>query len=337
MKWPWQKRTEARSFTDLVTAGLWQSAQSGPVDASRLAVSRACADLWAGAFAAAEVTGSDLVTPDVLSKAGLDLVLRGQSVWALVVSNDGPALLRAADYEVHGALHDYHYRLTVPQPDGDLAYRKEAPDVAHLAWHRGDAHWDTTGPMQTADAQLLARLSVMLDREVQAPHGRLLPLPTGSGDMAKFRQLAQDLRTNDGGIQIVESTSSAFSEGRAARPSQDWAQRRYGFEATAELNELRRDLIISVARACGVPVDLLDRDAPGTAAREAMRRFQMLSVAPKLRLVLAEFSRVLDAGLTADLDSLYGHDLVGRASAFASLRQGGLRREEALDITGLLP
>ena len=89
--------------------------------------------------------------------------------------------------------------------------------------------------------------------------------------------------------------------------------------------------------ACGVPGALLTADADGTSQREALRRWVHCHVAPMGRIVASELADKLDLpGLQFDFAGLYGSDLVGRASAFKRMVEGGMAVSEAVALAGLV-
>ena len=59
--------------------------------------------------------------------------------------------------------------------------------------------------------------------------------------------------------------------------------------------------------------------------------------APLARIVASELSDKLDLpGLSMGFEALYGSDIVGRASAFKRLVEGGMAVEKAASLSGLV-
>ena len=91
-----------------------------------------------------------------------------------------------------------------------------------------------------------------------------------------------------------------------------------------------------VLSACGIPAALI-AIAPGTAAREAFRRFLHVTVAPLLNVVAAECRAKLNVDdLAFDTTELHAADIAGRARAFQSLVGGGMELDQAAGLSGLL-
>ena len=97
---------------------------------------------------------------------------------------------------------------------------------------------------------------------------------------------------------------------------------------------LRADVFGAVLSACGVPVSLVT-DADGTSQREAFRRFLTSGIQPVADLVAEELSNKLDQEIRFGFESLYAHDLAGRAQAFQKLAAGGMSIDRALAVSGL--
>ena len=86
-----------------------------------------------------------------------------------------------------------------------------------------------------------------------------------------------------------------------------------------------------------MPGALLVASADGTSQREALRRWVHCHVAPLGRIVAAELSDKLAVpGLTMGFEALYGSDIVGHASAFKRLVEGGMAIEKAVALAGLV-
>ena len=87
--------------------------------------------------------------------------------------------------------------------------------------------------------------------------------------------------------------------------------------------------------ACGTPPALFD-DSDGTAQRESFRRYLTLTVMPIAKVLAHELSTKLEAGIALNFDSLYAHDLQGRATSFKKLIEGGMSIEKAAGLSGLM-
>lgn len=152
----------------------------------------------------------------------------------------------------------------------------------------------------------------------------------------KLASLKADIRGAKGRAVILETTSAGFGDGRVAAPQRDWHAERFGANPPAPLEALRRAAVATVWQACGIPASLLEKDADGTAQREAYRRFAMGTLAPALAGLANELEAKLDApGLSFDLARLWAHDAVGRSQVFANLVGAGMDSGRAEALAGL--
>ena len=193
------------------------------------------------------------------------------------------------------------------------------------------------GPLKRAglDADLLSSLLTRLKEESGAPSALVIPSPT-DGQAASTETLRSDLKAAKGGVVLAETMASGYGD-KAASPMQDWAVRRIGANPPDVLRALASETGARIMEACGVPSALLVASADGTSQREALRRWVHCHVAPMGRIVAAELSDKLDLpGLSMGFEALYGSDIVGRASAFKRLVEGGMAIEKAVALAGLV-
>ena len=92
---------------------------------------------------------------------------------------------------------------------------------------------------------------------------------------------------------------------------------------------------MAVASAAGIPAALLDADSPGTAQREAWRRFFMGSVEPLSKMLAETAGEALDAEISFSYASTHAHDVTGRSSAMAKLVSAGMSLADAQKLVGL--
>ena len=77
-------------------------------------------------------------------------------------------------------------------------------------------------------------------------------------------------------------------------------------------------------------------DADGTSQRESFRRYLTLTVQPCAALLEWELTEKLEAPISLGFDSLYAHDLAGRAMVVKALSAAGVPVAEALAQAGLV-
>ena len=321
-------RTERRNYESLVVAGM-ESAAVGVLVPVAVAAVEAAASTWARAFGAAEVEGGrGAITPQVLASIGRRLIRAGEAVHLIDVDLGGRVrLLDVAQHTVLGgpSPDSWRYRVSLAGPSA-TSYRVTGADgVVHCRYSvDGSAPWIGRGPLSwaTSTGRLTAAIERALADESAGPVGHLIALPQdagGEGDEDKFAALKRDIRELRGKAALVETSSAGWGEGRAAAPARDWLPQRLGANPPAALVELRRDVAVSIASACGLPPALAVEGADGTAQRESWRRFLHGSVQPIARMVEAELSEKLDEPVVLSFRRLEAGDVTGRARAWRSL------------------
>ena len=174
-----------------------------------------------------------------------------------------------------------------------------------------------------------------LKEESGAPGAHVIPSPA-DGQSDATTALRSDLKAAKGGVVLAETMATGYGD-KAASPMQDWAVRRIGANPPDVLRALASETGQRIMEACAVPGALLVASADGTSQREALRRWVHCHVAPLGRIVAAELSDKLAVpGLTMGFEALYGSDIVGRASAFKRLVEGGMAIEKAVALAGLV-
>ena len=351
MRWPWQRREVRASqpFSDaIVSAIAAQAAGTTAGDPGAIAALETAAGLWARSLAAATITtpaGAPVpaLAPDVLALIGRDLIRRGESVFAIEVEDGAPVLRPAGSWDVRGPWREseWRYRLDLFGPSGNVTRFLPAASVVHVRYAVDPARrWHGLSPLQWARSTgtLAANLEERLGEEAGGSVARLIPVPQDGGDGGDDDPLASlkaDIAAGKGRALVVETTSAGWGEGKGAAPMSDWKQSRIGPDPPATLATLRSDAALAVLNACGVPVSLAT-DADGTSQRESWRRFVMGSVEPVARMIAEELGRKLDApGLRFGFESLWAHDLAGRAAAFAKMASAGVDIERAVALAGL--
>ena len=346
MSWwtPWRRETRAtQPFTDaIVSAIASQAAGTTAGDPSAIAALEACAGIWSRAFAAATVEPAHpAVTPAVLALIARDLIRRGESVFAIEVEGAAPVLRPAGSWDVRGPWREaeWFYRVDLFGPSGNVTRFVPSATVVHARYSVDPSRpWLGLGPLDWArhTGALAANLELRLSEEASGAVSRLIPIPEEGADGA-LDGLRADIAAGRGRALTVETTAAGWGEGKSAAPMSDWKQQRIGADPPAPLISLRDDASMAVMHACGVPATLIMANSDGTAQRESWRRFVMGSVEPVARMVALELAAKLDTpGLRFKFDSLWAHDLAGRASSFKAMVTAGMPLDRAAGLAGLI-
>ena len=350
MRWPsWRRTVEAREsqpFTDaIVDAIAAQAAGTTAGDPGAIAALEAAAGLWARAFAAATLTPAvPAITPDVLALIARDLIRRGESVHVVEIEAGAPILRPAGSWDVRGPWREsaWRYRLDLFGPSGNVTRFVPSDGVVHCRYAVDPSRpWHGLSPLQWArhTGAMAANAELRLSEEASGTVARLIPVPQDGGDGGDddpHAKLKADIRTGKGRALLVETVAAGWGEGRQAAPLSDWKQQRVGPDPPESFVKLRSDAAAAVLDACGVPRALTSSE-DGTARREAWRRFVMGSVEPVARMVAAELGRKLDTpGLALGFESLWAHDLAGRAASFKQMTAGGMDPTKAAALAGLM-
>ena len=351
MRWPWSKperRDSGGDFSDAVVRLIEAQAAGSAADASSTAAVEAAAGALSRAFAGATVEASepwarDAVTPVVLAQMGRDLIRSGDSMHVIDVDRDGRVtLLPCSSWHFEGDAHPrtWTVRATFYGPSTSTTKHLPADGVVFVRWGSTPGQpYVGIGPLSWAHttARLQSETERSLVDEAAGPLAQLLSVPQDGGDDSDTDPLAAlkaDVRAARGKALLVETTTAGWGEGRSSAPRRDWQASRLGPNPPETLATIRRDTFAAVLAATGTPPSLFT-DADGTAQREAVRRWHLGTVLPLARLLEAELTAKLEAGVRLRFDA-YPLDLAGRAQAFQKLVAGGVSVTEALATSGLL-
>ena len=342
MRWPWKTEKRSSVYTDEIVRAILSRA-SGTVkgNPASLAALEVAAGLWSRALSTARVEPADVVTqsitPRFLASVGRSLIRQGESLFAITVRSGRVILSPAATWDIVGESDpgSWRYRLDLAAPSGSKSQSFAARSVLHFKFGVDpDRPWHGRSPMDFAatSATAAAALEQRLAEELSGPVAHLLPIPSDGGDGGDDDPLASlkaDIANAQGGTVMLETTSSAWGEGRAAAPLGDWRSRRIGADPPEALAKLRSDSALAVLAACGVPPALAVGNSDGTAQRESYRRFVATSIRPAALEIAAELSEKLERKITFTFDDLRADDLVGRARTVRLLVDAGLSVKDA--------
>jgi hypothetical protein len=316
---PTETRSSGTGYTAQIMAAR-QSYISGVSDLSELTSTvQTCVSLWEGAFAGADVSGTDYLDRATMGLVARSLALRGEAVF--LIKPD--MLVPCADWDlstVNGVPRAY--RVSVSEAGGGRSETALAGEVMHVRIGSDPvAPWTGTAPLRRASlsANLLHELeSALRDTWRDAPVGsQVVPLPDGSADdMAAMRGA---FRGRHGSTLIVEGASQAAAAGHYVQQGnrrEDLTPDLKKAEAALHLEAARG----SVAMAFGVLPAMLNPAAAGPVIREGQRHLAQWTLEPIAKLISAEASAKLGGAVSIDVvRPLQAHDAGAKARAFSML------------------
>ena len=334
------------SYTDTLVAALQRRAQgrvANPSSPYATAALESCAGLVGRAFAAAEITGPEIIasalTPATMTLIGRSLIRKGEIVFQIDTSTGRLRLFPAASYNVAGGPNPdgWEYELSLPGPSATMTIALPAESVLHLRYTSDpDTPWRGVGPIQVATlaGELSAETVKALADETSGPRGSFLPIPGTDGDDDTVDKLKGDVRNANGSLLIVESMADAFESGSYA-PSGDWVAKHFGPSPSSAMIDLMQAIKVEIYAACGIPPGVYVTGA-AASIREAWRLCLFSTIGPLGRIILTELREKLDGDLDVGWDELRASDVQGRARAFQSLVGGGMDMQAAITASGLL-
>ena len=340
-----QRQAQGGAYTSAVLAQILAQASGGSPDPGATAALEFCAGTWARAFASADIKPSfPQLSPSLLACVGRELVRSGESLFAIDVMRGQISLSVVGSWDVRGgpAPADWFYRTDEYGPSGSRTRLLSGASVLHFRYGIDPARpWAGVSPLGYAylTGALSGSLELRLSQEANARVGYLLPIPSdggGGGDDDPHKQLKADLAALQGNLSLVETTSSAWGEGKAAAPQTDWKPQRIGASPPDSLGSLRSDSSHAIMAACGVPASLADPRSEGGGQRESFRRLIHNTIQPAADLVAQELSEKLERPFEFSFSRLMSSDLVGRSRAFSQMVRAGMTLESAAGLTGLL-
>ena len=346
MRWPWRRAPENRADFGNALADAFLGAAAGTASsAASTAALEASAGLIGRAFAAANVSGPDEITPALspacLGMVGRQLIRTGEIGLYITVGRDGLMLRPSSGMDVEGGSDPagWTYRLYLSGPSmQDTLQRVSADRVLHFRYASDPlAPWQGYGPIQSAKlaGTLSANIVNALGEEADTTRAQMIPVPKDGGSTT-LDGLRADLRAAKGRVALVEDPSGGWEAGQSrGQQRAPLAPVRLGANPPATLISLAQQAFAEVSAACGCPIDLF-ASAQGTASREAYRRWMHSTVTPLGKMVEEELRLKLDPDITLDFESLFAGDVQGRARAFASMVNGGMDVARAAGLSGLL-
>jgi len=329
----WFRPTETRSsgtgYTAQVMAARDSYITGGRGVAELTGTVQSCVSLWEGAFAVADVAGTDLLSRHTMAMIARSIALRGEAV--LLITDLG--LVAATDWDV--TTRDGNpraYRLSIPEAGGGRTITALAAEVLHPRIGADPvAPWLGTSPLRRASltaAMLHAVEAALAETFENAPLGSLIvPLPdSGADDMATLRAAFRGRR---GSTLVIEGVAQATAAGMNPTIGQkpDQLSPDLSRSMTAETLGAARD---SIAMAYGVLPLMLNRASTGPAIREGQRHLATWALQPIAELLAEEATAKLGGEVRIDtLRPLQAFDAGGRARALSAIIGAMAQAKEA--------
>lgn len=331
MNLPWfrRKRRETRGYTQQVIDARYAAMTGGRGVADLTATVATCVSLWDSGFTIADVAGTALLTPRLLSVMARGLALRGEAVFYI----GDAALLPAAEWDLTTAGGTpTAYRLTINDVGGGRSITALADEVLHFRIGcTAREPWRGSAPLHRApltSAMLYAVESALAEVFENAPLGsQVVPMP--ESPEVKNETLAASFRGRRGRVLLRESVEVTAAGGPA--PASDWRPS----DLTPDLSRSGAAETFTAARsailaAFGVLPVLLDRQAAGPSIREGQRHLAQWMLQPIAETIAQEASAKLGGAVTLDvMRATQAYDAGGRARALAAAIEAMVAAKDA--------
>lgn len=329
---PVEQRSAMSGFTAEIMAAR-ESYISGRRGIGELtATAQSCISLWEGAFALAEVDGTELLDKRTLALAARSVALRGE---ALFLIRD--KLIPCSDWDLSTRFGDPRaYRLSISEAGGGTTQTALAGEVLHLRIGVDPAApWLGTAPLRRASltAGLLNALETALAEVYEnAPLGsQIVPFPESAD--TDMTTMGRSFRGQRGRVLLRESVNVSAAGGPA--PAVDWKpssvspdiQNSMSVESLAAARD-------GIAGAFGVLPGLFNAATTGPMVREAQRHLAQWTLQPICSLLAEEATSKLGSQVEIDVMSpTQAFDAGGSARALATIVQAYATAKDA----GLAP
>ncbi|HEY9147522.1 MAG TPA: phage portal protein [Gammaproteobacteria bacterium] len=289
---------------------------------------QSCITLWEGAFALADVQGTEMLDRKAMALIARSAALRGEAV--MLITDAG--LLPVADWDL--STRDgvpRAYRLSVSEAGGARPYTALAAEVLHLRIGSDMVTpWAGQAPLRRASltAGLLQAVEVALAEVYgNASLGSMIvPYPETSPE--EKERLGRTFRGVRGRVLVRESVTVSAAGGPA--PQQDWKPN----DLTPDLSRAMTRETLEAAREAicgvyGILPGLMNKATTGPMVREAQRHLAGWVLQPIAELLAEEASAKLGADVMIDVGRpLQAFDAGGRARALAQIIEAMGRAKE---------
>ena len=288
-----------------------------------------CVGMWSRGFTMITPAPADLLTPDVMGAIGLDLCLRGESVWHIRIEQGVAKLLPVAYWD---GLGKGRYHLHIARVNTTETVRAIEPEVLKLKINS-----DPSQPWKGRSPFILMGLSPTLMDEVEAAISGAMPM-AGKGLLPMSAHIPE------------EQQSKVLSGLRTGSLATVLSKQDFGHQTGGDRSELRRveltpdlqrmdlnpatdSLHNRVLSACGIPPALVTASGNAGAMREAYRLFAIQTLEPLGRQLLPELKDKLNVA-TLNSDDMMSADTAGRARSVGTLVKAGVPVQTAMEPVG---
>ena len=331
--------------------GIEAAARGAGSPAASWAHSAACelaALYWSRGLATATVEPQNrrtaALTPHTLATIARRLARSGQYLAVLDVRDGRLALDEAWQWFIEGGprRETWRYRVTESGPSNTETRNLPADEVCHVRYA-----WDAAQPWRGASpaafaangAGIAGGIDATLSGEANSSFGYVIPAADLGGDSDDddadpFATMRADLAALRGGLTIAPTQKDALGRGKEGAPASDYESKRFGFSPPESIEPLRRQALVDMAGAYGIPAPLVDERSSAAAYREAARVFRE-STLPALGAIIAE--QVGEAIGQPDLALAFPKtpDIGILSRAIGSLVAAGVPVSEARLIVGI--
>ncbi|MEO3415727.1 hypothetical protein AAFO92_13810 [Roseovarius sp. CAU 1744] len=335
MIWPFKRkqteetRASGTGYTTQVLAARadYITGQSGLAELTGTVQS--CVTLWEGGISLADVEGTELLTPSVLSLAARSLALRGEALF--VIRED--RLIPCSDWDLSTKFSmPTAYRVGIADTGGGKSETVLAGEVLHLRVG-SDASMPYVGQAPLRRSQLTAGLLQAVETTLSevyelAPIGsQVLPFP--ESPETNLEMLAKGFRRNRGKVLVRESVNVSAAGGPA--PILDWKPH----DLTPDLQRvMTRDTLAdarnSILFAYGILPGFVNLNGNGPMIREGQRHLSQWVLQPIAKMIAQEASEKLGDQIEIDvMRPLQAYDAGGRARAAVGVVQALSAAKEA--------
>ena len=236
-----QPETRANATDVLVSAIQTAAAGISTGDSSAIAALECAAGMWSRAFAAATVQPDTLatraITPAVMSSIGRQLIMRGQSLHALMVERGKIRLDPVGYWDIRGSSPNenlWAVRCEFYGPTGSQSRIMSHKNIVNCRYaclpsqpSRGLSPMD----FAAATGRLAGSIEQRLSEEAGGPSGYLIPVPEDPGGENTEDDALSDLRADlanlKGKTGLVESAMGGWGD-PGAKPKKDFLPSRFG-------------------------------------------------------------------------------------------------------------
>lgn len=299
--------------------------------ASLSATVATAAGMWSRGFAMLDPVGDPgPLRPDVLAAIGLDLCLRGESVWHIRVAGNELELHRAAYWDEQGR---GRYTLHIARPADTETVRAIEGEVLKLKINSpAEQPWRGRSPflLMGGSPRLMAEVEAAVSLAMEWTGKGVIAFP----DSVPEEQQSAALRGLKAGGALAAIKSRADFATNVGQPrAQEWRRIELGPDLQrAEIPELSEGLHNRLLAAAGITPALLAASGNAGAMREAFRQFSIMTIEPLARQMLPELNKVGVTGLSSQ--SMAAADTAGRARSVGALVKAGVELERAMKLVG---